>query len=115
MGPVQPGRDDIDVTTTSNGWSVSGQIDAQTAGHMNDALQDMPDVGDGPIELDLSDVTFIDSSGLRVLLGLADRVAQAGGTVVIRNASKSVKRLLEITKLESTFGLDVSDRKPPGE
>ncbi len=114
-GTVQSGREDIDVTTLSNGWSVSGQIDALTAGLLTEAMQDLPDVADGPIEVDLADVTFMDSSGLRVLLGLADRAAQAGGTVVILNASKSVRRLLEITKLESTFGLDESAHDPPVE
>lgn len=112
---MQPSREHFDVTRLSNGWSVSGQIDALTAGRLADAVSDVPDVSDGPIEVDFADVTFIDSSGLRVLLGLADRIAGAGGTVVIRNASKSVRRLLEITKLESIFGLDTPDREPPAQ
>jgi len=68
-------------------------------------------VAAGAIEIDLAGVTFIDSSGLRVLLALAETVTASGGAVVIRNPSRPVSRLLRITELESTFGLvpDQSD------
>ncbi len=113
MDAAQPSRERIDVAQLPNGWTVAGQLDALTAGRLSDAFKDVPAAN--PVEVDLARVTFIDSSGLRVLLGLADRVAGAGGTVVIRNASKSVTRLLAITKLESTFGLSVTDPDAPSE
>ena len=50
-------------------------------------------------------ITFIDSSGLRVLLELAERVAAVGGRVALRNPSGTVSRIMEITGLESTFEL----------
>ena len=112
---MQPSGEPVDISTMPTGWSVTGQIDALTSEQLANAFTDIPDVVDGPIEVDLAGVTFIDSSGLRVLLGLAGRVTHAGGTVVIRNASKPVARLLAITRLESTFGLDVTDPGPPGE
>ena len=66
--------------------------------------------GDGrTVELDLSGVTFIDSSGLHVLLELAGRVEATGGSVLIRNPAPAVQRLLAITLLESKFGLDGRD------
>jgi anti-sigma B factor antagonist len=102
---VEPQQDRFNVTPSTNGWAVAGEIDAVSGQQLAQAFEILPDVLDGPVDVDLAAVTFIDSSGLRVLLGLADRVEAAGGTTVIRNPSKHVSRLLAITQLESRFGL----------
>ena len=90
----------------SRGWSVRGEIDAGTCPDLDAALADLPDVADGIIELDLAGVTFIDSSGLRVLITLVHRMHNTSGTVVIRNPSRPVARIVEITGLNLLFGLD---------
>jgi anti-sigma B factor antagonist len=102
---VEPHLERISITSLTNGWLVAGEIDAVAAQPLTEAFADLPDVHAGPVEVDLAGVTFIDSSGLRVLLGLADRVEAAGGTTVVRNPSKHVSKLLAITQLESRFGL----------
>ena len=96
----------LEVVRTSRGWSVRGEIDAGTCPDLDAALADIPDVADGIIELDLAGVTFIDSSGLRVLITLVTRVHNTSGTVVIRNPSRPVARIVEITGLSLLFGLD---------
>jgi anti-sigma B factor antagonist len=102
---VEPQQDRFNVTPSATGWTVAGELDAVSGQQLADAFANLPDVLDGPIAVDLAAVTFIDSSGLRVLLGLADRVEAAGGTTVVRNPSKQVTRLLAITQLEARFGL----------
>ena len=103
---MEPGRTPFEIVKSARGWSVSGEIDASNCTELDAVLADVPDVDGGPIELDLHAVTFIDSSALRVFLALAERVTMAGGTVVVRNPPAPVARLLRITNLESTFGLD---------
>ena len=56
--------------------------------------------------VDLSEVRFIDSSGLRVLLGASRRAHQRGSTVVLRGVGAEVTRLLEITGTTGQFSLD---------
>jgi anti-sigma B factor antagonist len=109
---VVPGRVPVDVIKSSRGWLVSGEIDAASCADLDAALADVPDVPDGVIELDLAGVAFIDSSGLRVLLALAETVMASGGTVVIRNPSRPVSRLLRMTNLEAAFGLNPHGTKP---
>jgi anti-anti-sigma factor len=59
-----------------------------------------------PIVLDLDDVGFIDSSGLRTLLA-ATRRADARGTVVrLRNVGTTVRRMLEITGTADRFEIE---------
>ena len=95
----------IDIIQSAHGWFVTGEIDVLTSLELTEAFANLPDVTKGPVEVDLAGVTFIDSSGLRVLLELADRVEATDRETVIRNPSPTVTRLLAITQLESRFGL----------
>jgi anti-anti-sigma factor len=102
---VNQSNDRLSVTTLAAGWTLAGEIDAFTSAELAEAFQHVPDLADGVIEVDVAGVTFIDSSGLRVLIGLTDRVATDGGRVALLNPSSAVSKILEITGLESTFGV----------
>ena len=91
------------VERTADGWIVGGEIDASTAPTLEQAFDDLP-TGDGRVVLDLSDVSFIDSSGLRVLIALAGRADEQGRPLVLDRPSPAVARLLEITGLVELFG-----------
>lgn len=62
--------------------------------------------------IDLQGVGFIDSSGLRSLLGASRRASIRGGTVTLRSVGTEVNRLLEITgttdqfRIEDSHGID---------
>lgn len=51
--------------------------------------------------LDLSGLSFMDSSGIGVILGRYKRIAQRGGDVRICNASKAVERILAMSGIYS--------------
>lgn len=53
--------------------------------------------------IDLSDIKFMSSMGLRFLLGMLTRSRNAGGDTVLINAPEQVQRLLVMTKLHSMF------------
>ncbi len=79
---------------------ADGQIDSCTAPMLDEVLADLPI--DGAVSVDLSKVTFVDSSGLRVLVR-AHRRHHAGGGLVVVSPSEPVSRLLDITGLRSEF------------
>jgi anti-anti-sigma factor len=54
--------------------------------------------------VDLSDVSFMDSSGLHALLHLRVSAVAAGGSLVVRSPSPQVQRLLELTRTEEMLG-----------
>ncbi len=101
----------ISIDRLPSGWTVAGELDASTAPSLSDAFAELPDTT-AQVDIDLAGVTFIDSSGLRVLIALNDRVTSEGGRVVVSSASNTVRRLLEITGLESTFGVITGDAGP---
>jgi len=94
------------VNASGSGWCVVGEIDAGTSKQLAATLGERADIGDDPVEIDLGGVTFIDSSGLRVLLEHSNRLRSRGHGLTIRNASRPVRRLLSITNLSELFGVD---------
>lgn len=90
----------IDVTTY-RGWqviAVSGDLDLYTSPSLRTNLHE---VGDGKIALDLTDVTFIDSSGLGAVVGALKHVRERGGDfAVIAPPEGSLTRLLTLTGLD---------------
>lgn len=58
--------------------------------------------------IDLGDVFFIDSSGLRCLLGASRRAHEHGTNVVLRHVGNEVLRLLQITGTTDQFTIEGS-------
>jgi anti-sigma B factor antagonist len=59
-----------------------------------------------PLVIDLDDVSFIDSSGLRSLLGASRRARTRGSEVALRSVGPEVARLLDITGTTSQFVIE---------
>src|SRR5690349_7528489 len=92
-----PGEDTrLDVSTDVDGVLVlAGEIDSYTAPELSEHLGAKP-----PVEvIDVAGVTFIDSSGLRVLVEAHQSRAAVGSRLVLRAPSAAVQRLLEISGL----------------
>ena len=53
--------------------------------------------------LNLIEVPFIDSACLEYLMGLQDRLAERLGQVRLARCDVNVRKILEITRLDSTF------------
>ena len=78
--------------------TLSGEIDHHSAdrirGDIDDELQ-LYDVKN--LVFDFSDVTFMDSSGIGVVLGRYKKIRAMGGTVAIRGAGSLVRQILEMS------------------
>ena len=57
------------------------------------------------IAIDLSEITFLDSSGMAALLALRKAASQDNGSVTLRllNPSRPVQQLLRLTRLDRVF------------
>ena len=76
-----------------------GEIDAATAPQLAESMDEAFARGTGAVALDFADITFVDSSGLRVIVALHRRAVDAGRSVVVVAASAAVRRIFEITGL----------------
>lgn len=93
---------DITVDESEQGHRVRvrGELDLATAPQLASCLSG--DVGEGslPVVLDLSEVTFIDSSALRTLVLSGRELSAAGRTLQIGPRSDRVTKVLEMTQLD---------------
>jgi anti-anti-sigma factor len=78
------------------GWSWPCEIDMATAGLFRQAL-DRAHGGDGHVTIDLAHTTFMDSSGLAVVIGAYDRLGRRPDAVALRNAGPPLRQILELT------------------
>jgi anti-sigma B factor antagonist len=65
-----------------------------------------PDGSEGRVVLDLAELAFIDSSGLRTLMEVHTSLEQRGARLVLRRPSRPTMRLLQITSLDEVFELE---------
>ena len=93
MDVVSIGRDELVQSIT-----VRGEIDLATAGDLLLRLLMLAGPATGPIALDLSQVTFIDCTGLRTLIALGRHARTSGGSVQVAAASAVVARLFELIR-----------------
>jgi len=96
----------LTVTATEDGYRLEGELDMATAGDLGELLRER---SDQQTVLDFSGITFMDSSGLRVLLEAAGKHNGNGATVVILHPAPQVQRVLEISIPGGTPGLEVRE------
>ncbi len=103
----------VDITTAEGSsageWIVTvlGEIDVATSPRLRSELASVMERGAKTIVLDLGAMSFIDSSGLGVLVGALKRLReQQGDEIVIRGLQDSVRRVFEITGLTELFRIE---------
>lgn len=79
---------------------VRGELDLASAPNLSKVLGEAATGGDQPVTLDLSEVTFIDSSALRALVLAGRDLAAKGRTLQIGPRSEMVSRVLTMTSLD---------------
>ncbi len=84
---------------------VSGEIDVATAPQLRRELHQLADDGATTIVVDLADVSFVDSSGLGVLVGMLTRVREDGRgcELVLEHLQEPVRKVFDITGLTQIF------------
>jgi anti-sigma B factor antagonist len=92
--------------------SVGGDVDLVTSQRLRRVLEDAVQVNP-QVEVDLTGLTFIDSSGLSALVEGHRAARDAGGVVVLRNPTPMLRRLLDITRLDSLLVVDDTDAATP--
>jgi anti-sigma B factor antagonist len=92
---------------------VTGEIDMATAPQLRDEANHWQVLGTGDLHLDLSGVTFADSSAVEVLLATRARAQAAGAELVLRAVPRAVTRLLRLTSTTHVFHLAPAEDETP--
>jgi anti-sigma B factor antagonist len=86
----------VDITTEHSTTRIMavGELDVSTVEQLRETLNFNDDPGTG-IELDLGGLTFMDSSGIRLLVEADLAARENGHTFAITRPSRQVRRILE--------------------
>ena len=90
---------------------LAGEIDAAVTPVFRDRLDEVVGTTDHDLMVDVAAVTFMDSSGLAVLVQARQQCQRSGRELLLVHPSPPVIRLLEVAGLDGWFGL----REPPAE
>ncbi|MFR7989476.1 MAG: anti-sigma F factor antagonist [Anaerovoracaceae bacterium] len=89
---------------------LSGEIDHHIAEKIrNDIDDEIRLYGTKNLILDFSKVTFMDSSGVGVVLGRYKKLKEIGGKVTVRNAGRLVKQILELSGVFSLMDYEETE------
>ncbi len=85
--------------------AVQGEVHVSTAPEFSERLNDAIARGKTAVVIDMTEVAFIDSTGLSVLLNGLRLVNQRHGGLAIVCTNPTVLRLFQITNLDDTFDI----------
>lgn len=84
---------------------VTGEIDVFTAPEFKNAINRAIESGTTDLVIDLTQVSYMDSSGFGTLLGATKRVRPKGGSISLVGCSEAIERMMKITRLDTVFNL----------
>ena len=94
----------LDLTTEAQGDGVrivlTGELDISTAPRVEDELRRVEEGRPAVILLDLRELEFMDSTGLRVIVAADGRARKQARRLVIVRGSDTVQRIIEMTRLD---------------
>ena len=78
---------------------VTGDLDGSTVEMFDATIDDVIGRDGRLVVLDLTDVSFLDSSGLRSIMRASNLLAERDGRLTLAGLSGAAKRVLEVTGL----------------
>ncbi len=84
---------------------LDGRIDSQGAIEVDQALQDAIAAGKHKMVLDMTDVAYISSAGLRILADVVTKCREAGGDLKLIALNRKVMRVFRIIGFDKFFSI----------
>lgn len=90
---------------SENLWKIllNGEIDISSSLKLKEELNLILDEKELSINIDMSNLAYIDSTGLGVLIGILKRVKKSENNIYISNVKTNISKLLRITGLDKIF------------
>jgi anti-sigma B factor antagonist len=83
--------------------SVDGELIVGNRQELKQVVLDRLDAGERKFLIDFSASSYIDSSGLGVLVSLSKKIREAGGGLRLAGLNEDLRTLFELTKLDTLF------------
>jgi anti-sigma B factor antagonist len=90
-------------------FPLEGEIDLDVSPHVESSLASVISERPEHVVVDFSGVTFIDSSGLAVLINAMQDVKKYGGKLTLSGINTDVRSIFEMARLDQFFLIDPND------
>lgn len=101
---------------------VTGEIDIYTTPQFKEAVSEAIDQNKPAIVINMTKVTYMDSSGFGTLLSATKRLRPLDGALYLSGCNEAIQRMLQITRLNTIFGVYATEaeaiaaaKAPPAE
>ena len=99
----------VEQTESLSDYQLSGNLmDKESANDLVNSFEEKLNDGIIYFVFNLEKLSYINSTGLNVLIGLLTKVRNSGGELIICNVPKKINQLLLITKLNTVFNVAMS-------
>ncbi len=99
----------LSIATSANGDScvirVSGEVDVSNKDELSAAIMEVQEGQAQEVEVDFTEVSYIDSSGIGVLVAAAHRASDAGTRFFVSHPQRNVARVLSMLGMGEELGL----------
>jgi anti-sigma B factor antagonist len=104
---------EINVTEVEGGSiaSISGEVDVYTASKLKETLNPLAEQQNTNLVVDLTDVNYIDSTGLGIFIGVLKASEKSSSSLKLKGLNDRVKRLFEITGLNEVIDIEVNEEE----
>src|ERR1700710_2941129 len=93
----------MSIPEPSNVFTPEGALDLHVSPEVRAALREMIDKKPKRLVVDMSNVPYVDSSGLAVLIGAMQSLELEGGLFMLASAQETVRMILESARLDQYF------------
>lgn len=104
---MKPQPDELEIARTSEQGScvfrICGEVDMRSSPRLRNAIVDAAQSKAIRIVIDLSGVSYMDSSGVGTMVYVKREIEKSGGTLILAGMQTRVRGLFEITQLEKFF------------
>lgn len=85
---------------------MGGEIDLETSPILEAVLASAVERSSNDLRVDLSEVTFLDSTGIRLLATFQQRLAPLQRRLIVTNTSSTAARVLALSGMAQVFDVD---------
>jgi len=91
---------------------VAGELDTSNVAQLYEELADLTREGVRHIAINLSELEFVDSTGLSALIAVHKRAEAMGGELILLSPNRDIRRLFEVTGIDTYFNLRPRSEQP---
>ena len=86
--------------------TLDGELNTAASAEVNTILAPLMENGRGNVVIECKDLSYIASSGLRILLSILKSVKTNGGKLTLRNVNDNVKKIFSLTGFVKIFDFE---------